>query len=308
MHFRLSSFEDGGNPRRIEHQKPHAGKDGPPSICFTSREIRKGEPPANVARRVGVLSFVTMSASEQSPEFKYNIFLSWSGTRSRWIAEFFFEELPLTIQACKPWISQRSIEKGARSLPEIGKALEGVKFGITFLTPENLSEPWILYEAGALDTKARLFTYLVVGLEPEDVKPPLGSLQHTPALEDHTLTLLKAINKSLDSPLTEKQVESVSVPFWTKLRERLNTLPKPDNSVPEKRDLNDMVAEILADVRVLRSYGVPGNAYLSPMITGNPFVLTENPLVVNSVVPSQNIFRDRFYSHEPPVDNDDKDD
>ena len=69
----------------------------------------------------------------------YNIFLSWSGNRSRWIAETFREWLPLTVQASKPWMSVKDIDKGTRSLQEIAKALEGVKFGIAFLTPENLS-------------------------------------------------------------------------------------------------------------------------------------------------------------------------
>jgi hypothetical protein len=67
--------------------------------------------------------------------------LSWSGNRSEYIARAFFELLPLTIQASKPCFSPKSIDKGTRNLPEIAKALEGMKFGITFLTPENLTEP-----------------------------------------------------------------------------------------------------------------------------------------------------------------------
>jgi hypothetical protein len=95
-------------------------------------------------------------------EAKYNLFLSWSGNRSKHVAKAFFELLPVAIQASKPWMSDQSIDKGTRSLPEIAKALDGMKFGITFLTPENLAEAWIIFEAGALaknvDSRARLYT------------------------------------------------------------------------------------------------------------------------------------------------------
>jgi hypothetical protein len=91
-----------------------------------------------------------MATSTPTSDIRQNIFLSWSGNRSEWIAQAFFDLLPVTIQASKPWMSAQSIDKGTRSLQEIAKALDGIKFGITFLTPENLTEPWILYEAGAL--------------------------------------------------------------------------------------------------------------------------------------------------------------
>jgi len=194
-----------------------------------------------------------MGASAK-PRATYNIFLSWSGIRSKWIAETFREWLPLTLQACKPWMSAKDIEKGTRSLQEIAKALQGVRFGISFLTPENLTEPWILYEAGALtrnvDDKTRLYTVLLGGLQSPDVKPPLGILQHTRPTKADMLSLVQSINLAVsDDPLTEKQVETVFEQFWSRLQERLHSMPVAEEEVDAKRSPDDMIAEILEIVR-----------------------------------------------------------
>jgi hypothetical protein len=64
---------------------------------------------------------------------------------------------------------------------EMAKALDGIKVGITCLTPENLDAPWILYEAGSLaktvDDSTRLCTYLLGDLKNADIEPPLGQFQ-----------------------------------------------------------------------------------------------------------------------------------
>src|SRR5712692_8677692 len=114
---------------------------------------------------------------------KENVFISWSGDRSKRIAQGFYEWLPMVLQSAKPWFSGLSIDKGSRGLVEIAQALDGIRVGVTFLTPENLNEPWILYEAGCLtktvDNKTHLCTYLLGGLEPKDIEPPLSQFQHT---------------------------------------------------------------------------------------------------------------------------------
>src|SRR4030081_1653296 len=102
-----------------------------------------------------------------------NVFISWSGERSRRAAEALRGWLRIVLQNAKPWMSDTDIEKGSRGLDEVSRALEGMKVGIICLTPENLAAHWILFEAGALskflDTKSRLCTYLLAGLQPQHV-------------------------------------------------------------------------------------------------------------------------------------------
>ena len=107
---------------------------------------------------------------------EHNVFISWSGLRSQHVAQALREWLPVVLQTAKPWMSASDIEKGSRGLDEVSSRLQGMKVGIVCLTPENMDAPWILYEAGALsktiDDKMRLCTYLLGGLQFQDVKAP----------------------------------------------------------------------------------------------------------------------------------------
>ena len=115
---------------------------------------------------------------------EFNVFISWSGERSKLVASALHNWIPLVIQTAKPFMSDTDIEKGSRGLADIASALNGVSLGITCLTPENLSAIWLFYEAGAISkavdgTKTKLCTLLLGGLRPEDVKGPLGMFQAT---------------------------------------------------------------------------------------------------------------------------------
>jgi len=154
------------------------------------------------------------------------IFLSWSGLRSRAVAEALNDWLRRVIQAVKPFYSPE-IEKGAKWSNEVDDALEGTRFGIICLTPDNLKSPWIHYEAGALSkTKDALIWTFLHGLTPGDVPPPLGKFQHTVAEKGDVLLLLKAVNSRLadvgGEPLQERLLEENFELFWPRLEEKIS--------------------------------------------------------------------------------------
>jgi hypothetical protein len=185
----------------------------------------------------------------------YNVFISWSGERSKAAAEALKRWLPIVLQAARPWMSDSDIEKGSRGLDEVARALEGIKIGIICLTPENLMAPWILYEAGALsktlDTKTRICTYLLGGLQHRDVKPPLGMFQATMAEKEETRKLLHSINNHLDvAPVPESGLDMLFEKMWPSLEAELAVLPKT-GAPPEKRSTEDMVAEVLEYTRAM---------------------------------------------------------
>ena len=70
------------------------------------------------------------------------VFISWSGVRSKEVAVAIADWLSQVIQAVDPWISS-DIDKGARWSPEIAGRLEESKVGIVCLTKENLDNRWI---------------------------------------------------------------------------------------------------------------------------------------------------------------------
>lgn len=182
---------------------------------------------------------------------KNNIFISWSGKRSLHAAEALREWLPNVVQAAKPWMSDQDIEKGTRGLTEVGKALEGMKVGIICLTPENLDARWILYEAGALskafsDDKTRLCTYLLAGLKPENVKPPLSMFQWTKSEKEDSRKLVQTVNSAIsEEPLPPERLDKIFDTWWPELEAKLKKLPTPEKEVDVKRDPSEMISEIL---------------------------------------------------------------
>jgi hypothetical protein len=78
---------------------------------------------------------------------------------------------------------------------ELAKALEGAELGILCLTKENLSSPWILFEAGALSksmSEGRVVP-LLVDLQPTDLDGPLSQFQAITATKEGIRRLLKVI-------------------------------------------------------------------------------------------------------------------
>jgi len=188
----------------------------------------------------------------------HNVFLSWSGERSRLVAEFMRSWLASVVQAAKPWMSESEIDKGTRSLAELPQALSDIRVGIVCLTPENLTKPWLLFEAGALskniDERARLCTYLIGDLQSSDVVAPLGMFQDTKTTKDDTLRMVRTINRVVsEEPLAEEPLTAVFEAMWPKLQERLQSLPTPSEAVPAKRSNEDIMNEVLELVRTQAS-------------------------------------------------------
>ena len=183
-----------------------------------------------------------------------NIFISWSGNRSKLLAESLRDWLPNVIQRLKPWISASDLDKGSRWLKEISEKLESTNFGIICITPENLNELWILFEAGALSKAVdnSLVCPILLDLDPSSLKGPLSQFQATQASRDEILKLVKTLNKNLlDGKLTDKQLEEAFALWWPKLESKIHEIPSADQKVETKRSAEDILLEILRIVRGL---------------------------------------------------------
>lgn len=183
---------------------------------------------------------------------KMKIFISWSGPRSGAVAEALKEYLPMINNTFDPWLSSADIEKGSRSTTEIAEALATAKAGIICLTPNNLTAPWILFEAGgvAKTVDRPLACTLLIDLESSAVSPPLGDFQHTRLTEKELLQLMKTLNRALGEGAREDtQIEKAFRLCWPELKERLDKLPKDEATERPERTQQDVLAEILDTVR-----------------------------------------------------------
>jgi hypothetical protein len=158
------------------------------------------------------------------------IFISWSGERSRAVAEALRDWLPSVIQALKPWISSEDIAKGKIWWLEIIQQLEEAQVGIVCLTRENFTAPWVLFEAGAL---AKSFGRILIcpyllDLKPSELTGPLTQFQATVANKPDTLRLLHTINNELKAAaLPKERLNRTFERWWPELEKSLDNIPKP---------------------------------------------------------------------------------
>lgn len=184
---------------------------------------------------------------------KTKVFLTWSGTKSKQLSQALREWLPQVIQNLEPWMSDSDLDKGSRWVSEISGQLEQAQIGIICLTPENVENPWVNFEAGALSKqleRSRVCPYLL-GLSHSDLKFPLAQFNATIADSRETLKMLQSINKAMgEYALPEQSVDSSFTMWWPEFETRIKQIANDDEAVPKpKRTTHDMLEEILNAVR-----------------------------------------------------------
>jgi hypothetical protein len=182
------------------------------------------------------------------------IFISWSGSRSLAIAEALRDWLPKVIQSLRPWISASDIDKGSRWLKEISENLEATNFGIICLTPENISAPWILFEAGAL-SKAIDNSHIcpvLLGFDATSLQGPLSQFQATHLQKADMRKLLVTINKTLgENSLPEKQLEESFGMWWPRLETIISSIQADKDEKAPERSERELLEELLQIARRL---------------------------------------------------------
>ncbi|QPJ98918.1 TIR domain-containing protein [Enterobacter mori] len=184
------------------------------------------------------------------------VFISWSGQRSKVVAEIFNDWLKCVIQASQPWISTRDIDRGAIWYSEINDKLKDVSVGIVCLTQENKNRPWILFETGALAkglSTNRVCTFLI-DLNPEDLEDPLAQFNHTTPNKNSVWELTRTINSCLaDKALDERILRQVFDTYWPQFDSSFNIALKnnPPSEIVPPRSEQDILGEILNNTRVL---------------------------------------------------------
>jgi hypothetical protein len=183
------------------------------------------------------------------------VFICWSEGRSKRIAEELRTWLKMVIQQIDPWMSDEDIRAGARWHLEITTNLADCKVGIICLTPENLHNEWIHFEAGALSkTVERTYVCpLLIGeLDPRDVPYPLAQFQGKKADKEGMFDIIKTINATTEktSSLSEEMLKRIFEMWWPSLEKVIKELPPAPEEKP-KRNPEEMLEEIRNSVRAI---------------------------------------------------------
>lgn len=183
------------------------------------------------------------------------VFISWSGERSKALANALREWLPMVLQYVEPWVSDKDISAGDRWAQAIAGELESSNFGIICITPENLNSEWILFESGAL-SKSMLdgkVIPLLLGLELSDLSGPLSQFQAQKVEETGIMEVVRSINKVADKKASEQIVSQLVPTLWPKLKETLDNIPSAKPSGKHMRPQHEILEELVTGVRGLNS-------------------------------------------------------
>lgn len=180
------------------------------------------------------------------------VFLSWSGPISQQIAITLREWIPCVIQSIKPYVSSEDIKKGTRWSIDIAKELQEASFGILCVTKDNISAPWLNFEAGALSKaleNAHVVPFLF-RLKPSDLQGPLLQFQTTVSGKDEIYKLLETLNTAIDQDdrLSPSQLQKTFEVWWPKLNDDLNNINENKAKEPKEASPTDKEPLILEEI------------------------------------------------------------
>ena len=185
------------------------------------------------------------------------VFICWSGELSHKVAIVLKDWLPSVIQSLEPYVSSEDIDKGTRWSTDLSKELEASTFGILCVTRENITAPWLNFEAGALSKsveQSRVAPFLF-RLKRSEVQGPLLQFQSTIAEREDVLKLVHSLNGVEETKFIEAaRLDLIFDVWWPKLEDSLNAL-EGDIGTEEKSDvqehspdLSSRTADILEEV------------------------------------------------------------
>jgi len=159
-----------------------------------------------------------------------NVFISWSGERSQWVANALYEWLKDVFIDCplNLFVSNKDIRGGTDWHPELIERLRESRFGILCLTPENRTAPWLLFESGALVAlhPTGLVVPYLFGMSGAQLSSPLSHKQARAADHDGTLALVSDINTAIgEGNIRPNLILGQFKLKWPALQQKLNEIP-----------------------------------------------------------------------------------
>lgn len=178
------------------------------------------------------------------------VFVSWSGQRSQAVAEALSAFLTKIIQSVEPFIST-AMDAGVRWNEVIAQNLDEHGIGILCVTPGNVRQPWLNYEAGALslhldDPGRRVVPYLLDFGSAGDLDPPLSQFNAVTADRAGTWKLVQTLNRLDKKPQSSENLSETFEAFWPKFEIELEQIRASSTRPPVRRSDSEKLDELLA--------------------------------------------------------------
>lgn len=183
------------------------------------------------------------------------VFISWSGTRSKELANALKDWLPIVLQYIEPFVSDKDISAGERWAQKIAGELENSNFGIICVTPENLTSEWILFEAGALSKSMQdgKVIPLLFGLELSDLSGPLSQFQAKKFDQNGLMEAVQAINSIAETKASEDIIAKAVPAMWPALQNAIDAISDKEPTETHKRQQHEIMEELVTGVRGISS-------------------------------------------------------
>lgn len=183
------------------------------------------------------------------------VFISWSGARSKILAQAIKDWLPLVLHYVEPWMSQANIEAGDRWSIAVAKELEVSNFGIICVTRENMSSPWVLFESGALAKSMQdsRVVPLLLDLDFQDISGPLAQFQAKKVEKSGLGEVIQSINNASGQAVPDDRAKQLFDALWKQLEDKVAAIPKPAAPAKPTRTTNEVIEELVAGVRAIET-------------------------------------------------------
>ena len=155
-----------------------------------------------------------------------NIFLSWSGTRARSLAEALNEWLPQLRPGWRTWVSSRQ-KRGTDWRAALFEHITAAEASVLCVTCDSITSRWLAFEAGMLSRRANA-SLVVYGfdIDTDDLSAtPLARMPLFSATESGTRELIRTLNAALPQPATEDELETLVTEAWPRLEYHLRNVP-----------------------------------------------------------------------------------
>jgi hypothetical protein len=178
------------------------------------------------------------------------VFISWSGRQSRALAQILREWIALAVPSVEPWTSESDIEAGDRWAQTVAAELAASDIGILCLTKENISAPWLLFEAGALAKtleRSRVIP-LLLDVNVREVIGPLAQFQAVRVEKAGLWEVVSAINGASLTPMPDSRLRQLFEALWPRFELRTAAIPH-SAPLPLPRPAADILEELVTTLR-----------------------------------------------------------